>query len=168
MKLADITGSLLEDHFRVNPATGEVWYQTRWGNWLEAGNQTWNGYGVVTYYACRIKIRIHHLVWCWVHGRWPTGELDHTNGDRSDNRIENLREVTVSQNRTNKRIQTNNKSGLKWVYLCSQTGRWRAEVSPMKALGGKKHRSLHSTREEAYQAACAAAQRLHGAFYNPG
>ena len=33
-----ITGSLLEDHFRVNPDIGEVLYQTRWGNWLPAGN----------------------------------------------------------------------------------------------------------------------------------
>lgn len=163
MKLADITGSLLEDHFRVNPATGEVWYQTRWGNWLEAGNRTWNGYYILTYYACHVKIRLHHLVWCWVQGKWPSSEIDHINGNRSDNRIENLREVTVAQNRTNKKRQSNNKSGFKWVSAFN--GRFRAEI---RRDGKRIYSSIHDTPEEAYLAACEAAKALHGPFFNPG
>lgn len=45
------------------------------------------------------KLRAEHrLVWFYVHGRWPSGEIDHINHVRDDNRIENLREVSRLEN----------------------------------------------------------------------
>lgn len=160
---------MLEDQFRVIPETGEVFYHHRFGRWFPAGNDTWNGYRVVRW--CGRKMRAHHIIWVWCHGYWPKGEIDHINGDRSDNRIDNLREVTVAQNRTNKKIQSNNKSGYKWVHFHKQSGRWCAEIQAPRGPGlGRKrlHQSMHSTAEEAYEAACKAARELHGPFYNPG
>ena len=46
-------------------------------------------------------IPLHHMVWVAVHGWLPT-QIDHINGDKTDNRIENLREVTPSQNCMNR------------------------------------------------------------------
>ena len=46
------------------------------------------------------NIQLHHMVWVVVHGRFPT-QIDHINGDKTDNRIENLREVTPSDNNLN-------------------------------------------------------------------
>ena len=46
------------------------------------------------------NIQLHHMVWAVVHGRFPT-QIDHINGDKTDNRIENLREVTPSDNSLN-------------------------------------------------------------------
>ena len=46
------------------------------------------------------SIPLHHMVWVTVHGRFPT-QIDHINGDKTDNRIENLREVTPSDNSLN-------------------------------------------------------------------
>ena len=46
------------------------------------------------------NIQLHHMVWVLVHGRFPT-QIDHINGDKTDNRIENLREVTPSDNSLN-------------------------------------------------------------------
>lgn len=67
----------------------------------------------------RIKINrklyaVHRLVWV-MHGNDPVPFVDHINGDVLDNRIENLREATHSQNCMNRRQRSDNKSGIKGV-----------------------------------------------------
>ena len=48
-----------------------------------------------------MSIRMHIAVWAWHHGRFPTLQIDHVNGNGFDNHIENLREVTQSENMRN-------------------------------------------------------------------
>ena len=48
-----------------------------------------------------LQILFHRVVWAHCYGRFPTGQLDHINGVKTDNRIENLREVTDSENKRN-------------------------------------------------------------------
>lgn len=50
-------------------------------------------------------VYVHHVVWVLHHGTWPTGQLDHANGDKLDNRIENLRSVTATENAQNKWVR---------------------------------------------------------------
>ena len=50
--------------------------------------------------------RAHRLAWLYVYGDWPTMDLDHINRDKLDNRIDNLREVTVAENNSNRVIVT--------------------------------------------------------------
>ena len=67
-----------------------------------------------------------------VTGEWVT-ELDHINGDRLDNRIENLRPVTRQENLKNQKRSIANTSGVTGVYWDRETGKWRALIR----IGGK-------------------------------
>ena len=69
----------------------------------------------------------HRLAWLLVHGVWPAGQIDHINGDRRDNRLANLREVTNAQNAQNKRkARSDNVSGLMGVRRMG--GKWQARI----------------------------------------
>ena len=76
----------------------------------------------------RKKHLIHRLIWCYHYGETPD-QIDHINGERSDNRIENLRECTYSQNHGNKRMSRNNTSGYKGVFLDKRNGFWFVYVA---------------------------------------
>jgi hypothetical protein len=70
---------------------------------------------------------IHRLIWFYVHGYWPE-YIDHINGDRSDNRIENLRECSNQQNNNNKGKPKSNTSGYKGVTWDKRSNRWVAQI----------------------------------------
>jgi HNH endonuclease/AP2 domain len=73
----------------------------------------------------------HRLAFLWMEGRWPMEEIDHANGDKTDNRWSNLREATQSQNTTNARTSIRNTSGYKGVSMDRSKPRqkkWRATI----------------------------------------
>ena len=57
----------------------------------------------------------HRLAWFFTTGDWPTGHLDHIDGDGTNNRMSNLRLATNSQNMANRRRNTNSNSPYKGV-----------------------------------------------------
>lgn len=86
----------------------------------------------------RIQIRgrsyyAHRLAFLLMTGRWPVGEIDHLDLDRSNNKWENLRECSHSQNGQNCRPRRTNKSGFKGVSFDRRRNKWRACIS----VGGK-------------------------------
>lgn len=86
----------------------------------------------------------HRVVWALHTGEWPTERLDHRNGDPSDNRPPNLREVTHSENCRNRSMQSNNTSGVTGVYFCKTHKRWKAYIAD-----GTKQRILGTFAEKA-------------------
>lgn len=78
----------------------------------------------------------HRVCWALHYGEWPSGNLDHINGDRSDNRIANLRQVSVGENCKNVSRKSSNKSGLSGVWWCQRVGKWHAYVT---LTGKRKH-----------------------------
>ena len=67
----------------------------------------------------RVFVYLHHAVWAVCKGRFPVEQIDHINGDKHDNRIENLREVSGSENSQNMLYpwKPNAKTGLPGVTL---------------------------------------------------
>jgi len=67
----------------------------------------------------------HRIIWMLLHGYWPV-QIDHINGNGTDNSLKNLREVTSAQNGQNKRRSARNKSGVVGV---SRNGKnWCAKI----------------------------------------
>ncbi|MFA4974657.1 MAG: HNH endonuclease [bacterium] len=130
-----------------NPETGEFRWKPRAVEMFENGAQTaaqscaiWNARyaGKVAgcmnnngYLVVRISRRCyfaHRIAWLIVTGEWPNGDVDHKNLDKSDNRWNNLREATRSQNLANKRTPSSNTSGYKGVHWNRQIGKWQAQI----------------------------------------
>ncbi len=99
----------------------------------------------------------HRVAYLWMMCRWPGGEIDHINGNPSDNRWENLRVATPSQNKMNRPRQSNNKSGFKGVSWKRDKKKWRAVIND-------KHLGYFNTAEAAHRAYCAASAKYHGEF----
>ncbi len=68
---------------------------------LRAGNLKRDGYRKICIGSQKVPILEHRIAWLFAYDCWPTGDLDHINGVRSDNRIINLRPATRSQNLQN-------------------------------------------------------------------
>lgn len=102
----------------------------------------------------------HRLAWFYVHQKWPAHHIDHINGNKRDNRLCNLRECTHAGNMMNRKIQSNNKTGVKGVFLNSD-GRYQAEIG----IGGKKkYLGAFQDLASASKAYDEAAKKIHGDF----
>lgn len=102
----------------------------------------------------------HRIIWKMVTGTDPVDQIDHIDGDRLNNRWENLRAASNGQNRWNTKLAKNNSSGHKGVSY--EHGRsWVAYIS---AGGGQKRLGRFKSKEEAIAARLSAAEALHGEY----
>jgi len=126
-----------------------------------AGTPTGNGYVCITIDYNRHLA--HRIVWALHNGSTPIDmQIDHINGVRADNRIENLRLATGCENRWNRGMRPENTSGYKGVSYHKQTGKWVAQIGAN--LSGTIYLGLHDTAEDAHAAYCKASADLHGEF----
>lgn len=95
-----------------------------------------------------IRMFEHRAVWLWLYGVQPNGEIDHINRDGFDNRAENLREVTRSENCSNRGVFKNNTLGARGVRVESD-GKFSARI---QILGVRRRIGTFSSMEEAIQA----------------
>ena len=162
MKLRTIKQVRLKELLDYNPDTGVfTWRTTGKGRPARkngvAGVIAPHGYMVikidqVTHYA-------HRLAWVYMFDSLPP-ELDHINGNRSDNRIANLRPVTVKENRHNRdhHNPSNRSGGLIGASFRRDVGKWRARIH---ANGVEHILGWFSTPEEAHAAYVEAKNNLH-------
>ena len=125
------------------------------------GSPEINGYETV--YVDGRNWRIHRLVFLMQHGFLPK-MIDHVNGIRNDNRIENLREANDQTNAYNAKIRINNISGLKGVSWNKNKQKWAVRVNYNKKTYQKYVKDL----ELAELVAIEMRSKLHGEYTNHG
>lgn len=128
-----LTEDYLRSHLAYDSCTGLLyWINDRAGGKVKAGDlasrlaKSAKGYRRV--YLDGKYYKAHHIVWCMTKGYWPTKLLDHINGNRADNREENLRELDEVQNAANRGTNKNNKLHLRGVHE-HKPGVFRAAIT---------------------------------------
>jgi len=113
--------------FRYEPETGYLYWKVSQGTIKEGA--------LISYINCKgylnVKVghkshQVHRIIWMVHYGELPPSEIDHINRIKSDNRIENLRAVTHSENLLNQNLRSDNKSGHIGVYKVRD--KWTAQI----------------------------------------
>ena len=113
----------------------------------QAGSLHWRGY--VAVYVSGHSYLAHRLAWFYVHGEWPTHGIDHINGNRADNRLVNLRDVTQKENMQNRRLPKKNRvEGMLGTHWNPRIKKWHATLC---VDGKNKHLGLFATTEQAHE-----------------
>tara|TARA_R110001632_G_scaffold232511_1_gene373484 strand:- start:48 stop:536 length:489 start_codon:yes stop_codon:yes gene_type:complete len=136
---------LLKELFSYNEETGAlVWKVSRGGHKAgsEAGGLRSNGYRRLTIDG--EKYYVHRILYYLYNGIEPE-EIDHINGLRSDNRIGNLRSVSLKENNRNQKKYSNNKSGAMGVHHHKSSNKWQTTL-------GKIYLGLFSSLSDALSA----------------
>ena len=124
---------------QADPSKWQAGYNTTDGKRLYYASKTIGGRGSK-------KWKLHRLIFFLrgidIEGR----EIDHVNGDTLDNRFNNLRIASSSQNKTNRDVRSDSGTGLKGVEYRKSTGRWMAYG---RVNGKKVHLGVYSNPDEA-------------------
>lgn len=163
-----ITQEQLKQILHYNPETGVFTWLVSRGKAAQgcvAGHNCFKNTKEYTVIGVNSRIeRAHRLAFLYMEGRWPNEIIDHINGDGTDNRWCNLREVTQKTNCRNMRLHNHNTSGVSGVSWRKQRNAWRAYIT----LDNKQYTLGHYP--DFFDAVCArkSAERLHGFHINHG
>jgi hypothetical protein len=109
-------------------------------------------------------VALHRVIYLYHHGVLPD-VVDHADNDRSNNRIENLREATQQENCLNRARHSNSRSPFKNVYWSKAANKWSVQIT---ANGRRKYLGVFSDIELADLIAQEARNVFHGNFANHG
>ena len=128
--MTTLTQERLKEVLHYSPETGVFTRRVSTSSRAQAGDVPGciNGCG---YWQAMIDSNLylsHRLAWLYIYGCFPENEIDHINGDRSDNRIENIRDVTRAENNKNLTISTTNSSGVIGVCWDKATQKWHSQI----------------------------------------
>ena len=161
----EATAQSLRDNLRYDTDTGEIWWRFPFHKRdisKPVGSLNSCGYLVISFKGR--TYRLHRLSYLLMGLPIPEF-VDHINGVKIDNRWENLRPTTKSQNKTNTSVSSRNTSGFKGVYQKLGKGKWYSQIG----FNGKKyHLGVFDCPEEAHEAYKKAADKYHGEFKNYG
>ena len=134
----------LKELFRYDPVSGKLYWRVNKSSRARIGVEA-NCLTKYGYYNVSIDYKrylVHRIIWKMITGTDPDS-IDHINGTRHDNRIENLRSVDTSINMKNKSIRKDNPHGKTGAYWNKQNKNWRATIGlngKLKCLGSFKNK----------------------------
>jgi hypothetical protein len=126
-----IDSKQLKELLDYNPNTGLFTWKISPSNSIKpnqtAGTCNTNGHVQIKIFGQRYFA--HRLAWFFVNGKWPNSIIDHINGVRDDNRIDNLRQVTAHENMQNQtKPHSRTQSGYLGVSWIKSRGKWQAGI----------------------------------------
>lgn len=159
-----ITQDLLKELFEYRD--GNLYWKVKKASRISIGDKagTLNGRGYIYTGINGKDYRNHRLIFLMCHGYLPKC-VDHINGNTTDNRIENLRDVTQSQNIQNSKKYRNNTSGAKGVQKRSKSNKWQVQIYINKKY---KYLGTYEDLELAELVAIEARNKYHKEFANHG
>lgn len=119
----------LRDYYRYDPDTGHIYLKKPIGKIADITKpigSTKNDSGYLHVSVVGKNLRAHRLAWALHYGEWPDGHIDHADRDRLNNRIDNLRLATKSQNTANSAPRS--RLGAKGVSRAYKSGRYSAQI----------------------------------------
>jgi hypothetical protein len=155
-----LTQQRLKELFAYDPDTGILTRLVSTNRMAKAGTDagTSDGAGYLRISIDRRRYRAHRLAWLYVHGEFPSAEIDHINRVRSDNRLLNLRAATKSENQQNTTTKVNNISGVKGVHWSKCAKKWQAEIC---VDGRSTYLGVYANLEAATAAYLTASASIH-------
>lgn len=152
-----LTAERARQLLRYEPETGRlIWTRGKKGardDAIHAGCIAHSGYRRIK--IDRVDYQAHRIAWLIHTGEWPKYDIDHINGIRDDNRIENLRDITRRHNSENQRV---GRTGLLGTSYCAGSGRWLATIG---VEGRKINLGYWETERDAHVAYKTAKRLLH-------
>lgn len=152
--MSQLTQQRLKEIFYYDPASGA--FQRLKGK-KKVGTYDRDGY-------VKIRVdgkcyRLHRIAWLYIYGELPKNEIDHIDGNRANNSINNLRDVDRSTNQQNQRkARKDNISGLIGVTYCKDIDKYKSRI---KIKGATKHLGLFNSSHEAHDAYLKAKRLYH-------
>lgn len=167
------TQAHLHEWFDYDPGTGVfVWKKVHYSNIHLLGKPAGTKNKKSGYILVGVpgfgQLQAHRLAWIYVHGLTIGGaEVDHIDTNPSNNAISNLRLATSTEQKRNKKVQSNNRCGLKGAYYhaCRKSKKWRSQIQIDE--GGEKRLiflGYFHTAQEAHEAYGRAAIKHFGEF----
>ena len=117
-KFSGLTQVKLKTYLEYTPDTGLFVWKIKLSNSIGKGSVAGSedAYGYIQIELLGFAYKAHRLAWFYMTGEWPKDQLDHENRVRNDNRWNNLREASQTQNSQNQSTSYNTTSGLKGAY----------------------------------------------------
>ena len=148
-------------HFMMARPRTWLWWNNRFSG-KEAGSRHVKGYWCLHIDGSEYKA--HRVAWKMSTGEDPLSEIDHKDGNKGNNRLENLRIAVGGEQNWNKGLRKSNTSGRRGVNWHRRIKQWAAAIG---ANGTRRHLGYFDTIEAASCAYESAARKLHGEFYRP-